>query len=138
MQEGSFLGREIACCGIQRQDMGCVQNGIALSLTHAPASRSRSHTRSRTQVLQPVMFTPSWHRLCAPPSHGHDATTAPISPRKTHRCRYSRATGQPDSRAVGLSARPIADMGRDGQNNVAAPDQSDCPTRRLHVAGQNN
>lgn len=48
----------------------------------------------------------------------------------------TQTAGQPGSRTIGQSARPVTDLDPDGQNNVPVPDQSDGPTRRLHVAGE--
>lgn len=82
-----------------KTDMGCVQNGIALSLSPS-RSRSRSHTRSRTRTGARTIQT-CLQPLCVPPP---PATMPP-----QHIPAGARSTGEddtgglPGARAVGQS-----------------------------------
>lgn len=118
-------------------DMGCFENGIALSLHPAAAAAA---TYAAAHILEPARTIHTCLQpLCVP------SPTATIPPR--HLSIRGRSTGDDtagnpdsriDSRTIGQSARPIADLDPDGQNNVPVPGQSDGSTRRLHVAGENN
>lgn len=48
----------------------------------------------------------------------------------------TQTPGQPGSRTIGQSARPITDLDPDGQNNVPVPDQSDGPTHDFMSPGR--
>lgn len=132
MQEGSFLGREIALCGIQRQTwVASFQNGIALSFppaAAAAATHAAADAPTGARTLHTFLLP-----FCVPPPPAtipprHLSTRARSTGENT-----ARASGNPGSRTVGLSARPIADSGPDGQNNAAVPGQSGGSNRRLHV-----
>lgn len=122
-----------------KTDMGCFENGIALSLhPAAAAAATHTHTHSRARTGARTIHTCP-QPLCVP------SPTATMPPRHVSirgRSTGDNIAGNPDSRidsrTVGQSARPIADLDPDGQNNVPVPDQSDGSTRRLHVAGEDD
>jgi hypothetical protein len=103
--------------------MGCFQNGIALSLSQVLQPQPQPHPQPHTRIgarnvnacLQPI-YAP-----------------APTGTRPQQRlCPRARSTGedtagQPDSRTVGLSARPIADLDPDGQNMLPRPTNQMAP-----------
>lgn len=100
--------------------MGCFQNGIALSLPPAAAAAA---TRAAAHVLEPGPFTLACNPFACllPWTRCHHNICLFV---QDPSARTQPGTGQPDSRTIGQSARPIADLDPDGQNSVPVPDQS--------------